>query len=164
MLISAFARRFERSRARYHAIAVRRSVSHSHANQQLRPILKRPLAEEKLMQRSLDDRRELTVFVVEKFAANLDLAVLIHGLNQRSHDRVPAAQLAGHDFPGHDPLALRIEQPEAMLGQQLVQLGVDGGQIRVGRLASGRGDDTEDGDLPCQSSSAAFVSTSARET
>jgi hypothetical protein len=54
----------------------------SHADQELRAVLERPLAEEELIDGRLDKRRELTDFVVEQLAAQLDFAVFIQRSNQ----------------------------------------------------------------------------------
>ena len=68
---------------------------------------------------------KLTNVVFEQLATKLNLAVFIHHLDQGCHDRVPILQFTGHRLTGLDPLALRVDKLEPVLGQQLIQLGLD---------------------------------------
>ena len=59
-----------------------RLSARSHADQELRAVFERTLAEEELIDGRLDQRRELTDFVVEQLAAQLDFAVFIQRRDQ----------------------------------------------------------------------------------
>ena len=76
----------------------RRPLPRPHADQQLRPILEGPLAEEKLIERRLDQFRERLFLAMRKLAANVGLAVLVFAPYEQGRDGITFVKLAGYSL------------------------------------------------------------------
>src|SRR5271157_401463 len=89
-------------------------VTRTDANQNAAAVLERSLVKEKLVDRGLDQGRELLDSLLGQVTAELHLAVLIKRPNQDRLGLVAITQVAGHGLSGLDPLAFHMEQFETV--------------------------------------------------